>query len=102
MGDIAIGGEIGLASGWPHTPHEELAKSGCHALAILSDNRGEGGKIAAAGGVRVLLPVLHTHPKHVDLHRVEPRPQLGRACRVGEPVDDDDLLDEAANGQAEE
>ena len=53
-----------------HTPHEELAKSGCHALAILSDNRGEGGKIAAAGGVRVLLPVLHTHPKHVDLHRV--------------------------------
>ena len=50
--------------------HEELAKSGCHALAILSDNRGEGSKIAAGGGVRVLLPVLQMHPRHVDLHRV--------------------------------
>jgi hypothetical protein len=25
VGDIAIGGEIGLASGWPHPPHETLA-----------------------------------------------------------------------------
>lgn len=53
-----------------HSTHEELAKSGCHALAILSDNRGEGSKIAAGGGVRVLLPVLQMHPRHVDLHRV--------------------------------
>ena len=53
-----------------HSSHEELAKSGCHTLAILSDNRGEGSKIAAGGGVRVLLPVLQHHPKHVDLHRV--------------------------------
>lgn len=50
--------------------HGELAKSGCHALAILSDNRGMGGKIAHAGGVRVILPVLREHPQQVDLHRV--------------------------------
>jgi hypothetical protein len=53
-----------------HLPHGELVKSGCHALAILSDNRGEGSKIAAAGGVQVLLPVLRAHPAQVDLHRV--------------------------------
>jgi hypothetical protein len=53
-----------------HLPHGELVKSGCHALAILSDNRGEGSKIAAAGGVAVLLPVLRAHPAQVDLHRV--------------------------------
>ena len=45
--------------------HAELVKSGCHALAILSDNRGEGAKIAGAGGVKVLLPVLRSHPKQV-------------------------------------
>jgi len=53
-----------------HASHEEVVKSGCHTLAILSDNRGEGGKIAGLGGVRVLLPVLLRHPRHVDLHRV--------------------------------
>ena len=53
-----------------HVAQGELVKSGCHALAILSDNRGEGSKIAQAGGVRVLLPILWTHPTQVDLHRV--------------------------------
>ena len=53
-----------------HVAHAELVKSGCHALAILSDNRGEGAKIASAGGVKVLLPVLRAHPQQVDLHRV--------------------------------
>ena len=28
------------------------------------------GWAAAGGGVRVLLPVLQHHPRHVDLHRV--------------------------------
>jgi len=53
-----------------HLSQGELVKSGCHALAILSDNRGEGSKIATAGGVKVLLPVLRMHPAQVDLHRV--------------------------------
>lgn len=53
-----------------HIAHGDLVKSGCHALAILSDNRGEGAKIAQAGGVRVLLPILRHHPNQTDLHRV--------------------------------
>ena len=55
-----------------HVGQGELVKSGCHALAILSDNRGEGGKIAAAGGVRIILPVLRQHPTQV------PPPPLAR------------------------
>ena len=47
-----------------------MVKSGCHALAILSDSQGQGAKISAADGVKILLPTLRAHPNHLDLHRV--------------------------------
>ena len=53
-----------------HGGKGELVKSGCHALAILSDSQGQGAKISAADGVKVLLPTLRAHPNHLDLHRV--------------------------------
>ena len=53
-----------------HCGKGELVKSGCHALAILSDSQGQGAKISAADGVKVLLPTLRAHPNHLDLHRV--------------------------------
>jgi len=53
-----------------HGGKGELVKSGCHALAILSDSQGQGTKISAADGVKVLLPTLRAHPNHLDLHRV--------------------------------
>ncbi|GMH63199.1 hypothetical protein TrST_g12401 [Triparma strigata] len=53
-----------------HCSKGELVKSGCHALAILSDSQGQGAKISAADGVKVLLPTLRAHPNHLDLHRV--------------------------------
>jgi len=48
----------------------EVVKSGCHALAILSDVKGQASKIAFAGGVPVILSLLDTHPSYSDLHRV--------------------------------
>ena len=48
----------------------ELLKSGCHALAILSDIEGHGGAIAEAGGIKILAEALCNHPKHVELQRV--------------------------------
>lgn len=37
-----------------HTGRREVVKSGCHALAILSDIQGQGARIAGADGVKVL------------------------------------------------
>ena len=48
----------------------EVVKSGCHALAILSDVKGQASKIAYAGGVAAILPLLNSHPSYADLHRV--------------------------------
>ena len=50
--------------------HAEIVKSGCHALAILTDVKGQASKISYAGGVAAILHVLHLHPSFVDLHRV--------------------------------
>lgn len=36
----------------------EIAKSGCHSLAILSDIKGQASKIAYAGGVQSILSLL--------------------------------------------
>jgi len=59
-----------LESVHEHGSRADLVKSGCHALAILSDSQGQGAKISAANGVKVLLPTLKLHPNHIDLHRV--------------------------------
>jgi cytosolic carboxypeptidase protein 2/3 len=48
----------------------EIAKSGCHALAILSDIKGQASKIAFAGGVQIILNLLDIHPSFIALHRV--------------------------------
>ena len=48
----------------------DVAKSGCHALAILSDVKGQASKIAFAGGVSIILTLLDLHPSYADLHRV--------------------------------
>lgn len=37
-----------------HNIRRDVVKSGCHALAILSDIRGQGAKIADGGGVKVM------------------------------------------------
>lgn len=36
-----------------HSGKREVVKSGCHALAILSDIQGQGARIAGADGVKV-------------------------------------------------
>lgn len=36
-----------------HNGRREVVKSGCHALAILSDIQGQGARIAGADGVKV-------------------------------------------------
>lgn len=36
-----------------HSGRREVVKSGCHALAILSDIQGQGARIAGADGVKV-------------------------------------------------
>ena len=48
----------------------DVVKSGCHSLAILSDVKGQASKIAFAGGVPTILPLLDIHPSYADLHRV--------------------------------
>jgi cytosolic carboxypeptidase protein 2/3 len=48
----------------------EIVKSGCHTLAILSDIKGHASKIAQAGGVMIILPLLDLHSAYSDLHRV--------------------------------
>lgn len=53
-----------------HKAATEVVKSGCHALAILSDVKGQASKIAFAGGVPVILSLLDVHPSYSDLHRV--------------------------------
>jgi len=53
-----------------HKVGMEVVKSGCHALAILSDVKGQASKIAFAGGVAIILSLLDTHPSYADLHRV--------------------------------
>lgn len=53
-----------------HKGATEVVKSGCHALAILSDVKGQASKIAFAGGVPIILSLLDTHPSYSDLHRV--------------------------------
>lgn len=40
----------------------DIVKSGCHALAILTDVKGQASKIAFAGGVATILPILDLHP----------------------------------------
>ncbi|CAN0200953.1 unnamed protein product, partial [Discosporangium mesarthrocarpum] len=53
-----------------HTSRREVVKSGCHALAILSDIQGQGARIAGADGVKVLLPALRAHVRFLHLHRI--------------------------------
>ena len=53
-----------------HKGSMEVVKSGCHALAILSDVKGQASKIAFAGGVPIILSLLDIHPLYADLHRV--------------------------------
>lgn len=53
-----------------HRQQKEVVKSGCHALAILSDVKGHASKVAFAGGVAVILALLDLHPLYADLHRV--------------------------------
>ena len=53
-----------------HKDVAEVVKSGCHALAILSDVKGQASKIAFAGGVASILPLLDLHPAYPDFHRV--------------------------------
>jgi len=53
-----------------HIHRGDMVKSGCHALAILSDIQGQGAKIARANGVKVVLAALRHHPGHSELHRV--------------------------------
>ncbi len=53
-----------------HRAAVDIVKSGCHALAILTDVKGQASKIAFAGGVTTILPLLDTHPSYADLHRV--------------------------------
>jgi hypothetical protein len=48
----------------------DVVKSGCHALAILSDVKGQANKIALAGGVIIILSLLDIHPSFADFHRV--------------------------------
>ena len=50
--------------------HTDVVKSGCHALAILSDVKGQANKIALAGGVVIILSLLDLHPSYADFHRV--------------------------------
>jgi len=52
------------------TSSPEIVKSGCHTLAILSDIKGHASKIAMAGGVMIILPLLDLHSAYSDLHRV--------------------------------
>jgi len=59
-----------LAATGMHREVSEVVKSGCHALAILSDVKGKASKIAAAGGVGAILPLLDMHPSYADFHRV--------------------------------
>ena len=53
-----------------HRTAVDIVKSGCHALAILTDVKGQASKIAFAGGVTTILPLLDSHPSYADLHRV--------------------------------
>ena len=59
-----------LAAMTLHKGTAEVVKSGSHALAILSDVKGQAAKIAVAGGVPTLLPLLDLHPSYADFHRV--------------------------------
>ena len=59
-----------VASIGRHKTITEVVKSGCHALAILSDVKGQASKIAFAGGVPIILLLLDLHPGYADLHRV--------------------------------
>ena len=59
-----------LAATVAHKDVAEVVKSGCHALAILSDVKGQASKIAFAGGVASILPLLDLHPAYPDFHRV--------------------------------
>ena len=47
-----------------------VAKSGMHLLAIMSDTKTLGAKVAMSGGIRILIPLLNTHRNHPDLARV--------------------------------
>ena len=53
-----------------HKTSVDIVKAGCHALAILTDVKGQASKIAFAGGVTCMLPLLDAHPSYSDLHRV--------------------------------
>lgn len=59
-----------LAQHKESTSSPEIVKSGCHTLAILSDIKGHASKIALAGGVMIILPLLDIHSAYSDLHRV--------------------------------
>lgn len=48
----------------------DVVKSGCHALAILSDVKGQATKIGMSGGVGIIMSLLDEHPTYADLHRV--------------------------------
>ncbi|CAN0221405.1 unnamed protein product, partial [Phaeothamnion confervicola] len=83
LAGIAVGSEVnalavGAAGGAAlaleavglHCRRREVVKSGCHALAILSDVRGQGARLAEEGGVAVMLLVLRLHTRFVALHRI--------------------------------
>ena len=48
----------------------DVSKSGCHALAILTDVKGQASKMSYAGGVSCILNLIAVHSTYADLHRV--------------------------------
>ena len=52
-----------------HKATMDIVKSGCHALAILTDVKGQASKIAFAGGVSTILPVLDLHPSYPGFYQ---------------------------------
>ena len=62
--------QVILASLSRHKAIPEVAKSGCHTLAILSDAKGQASRIAFTGGIPIILNLLDIHPTFTDLHRV--------------------------------
>jgi len=55
---------LAISSVTRHKHSADIVKSGCHALAILTDAKGQASKIAFAGGVTTILPLLDIHPTY--------------------------------------
>ena len=53
-----------------HCTRGDILKSSAHALAIISDMKGQGGKIASAGGLKTFLRVTALHLRNSELHRL--------------------------------